>query len=503
MKLDAIYLRKSRKDIEAEMQGAGDTLKRHEELLMETAKVNHCHVGEIYREIKSGESIADRPEMMRLLADVAAEKWRSVLVTEVPRLARGKTADQGLVAETFAKSGTLIITPTGVIDPGEDTGEDRLDLDLFMARWEYKSIKRRQLRGRQSSLEEGKFIGSQAPFGYQRYKLNGQKGWSLEIIPEEAEIVKKIYADFLSGAAIHHITKKLNLTGIHTRTGKLWRAPTVRQILSNPTYTGNVWWGKRNQGKREKKEPLIFKGLHQAIIEPETFSAAQALFESNAAPPTDSIQNPLSGIVRCGRCGATMIRQPDSRHVRRDQLRCRTHGCTNIAAPLEDVENAIIASLDQWLRQYQLDLKNAEKDRSIFQQEETLKAAIKQKEKEINDLHQQLDKTYTLLEQGVYTTEVFLERNHKINARRTEEENNLDILYGELKNMVTIDNKKEAIPSIQQVIEGYRKLKESESKNKMLREVLEKVEYIKEPNHKSPDHFKLTLYPRLPHTPKN
>ena len=93
----AMYLRKSRKDMELEAMGEGETLARHHARLLNLAAKHDIHPDQIvvYRETVSGDSIDDRPEMLRLLADVYAKKYKGVLVTEVERLARGNTKDLG------------------------------------------------------------------------------------------------------------------------------------------------------------------------------------------------------------------------------------------------------------------------------------------------------------------------------------------------------------------------------------------------------------------------
>ena len=107
-----IYLRKSRRDIEAEQRGEGETLARHRVMLTELAARRGLPIGRIYHEIVSGDTISDRPVMQELLRDVQAGKWAGVLVAEIERLARGDTIDQGIVAQAFKFSGTHIITPT-------------------------------------------------------------------------------------------------------------------------------------------------------------------------------------------------------------------------------------------------------------------------------------------------------------------------------------------------------------------------------------------------------
>jgi len=106
-----LYLRKSRADMEAEARGEGETLARHEKILLDLAKKMRLNITQIYRELVSGESISSRPVMQQLLHEVEQGMWDGVLVVEVERLARGDTIDQGIVAQAFKYSNAKIITP--------------------------------------------------------------------------------------------------------------------------------------------------------------------------------------------------------------------------------------------------------------------------------------------------------------------------------------------------------------------------------------------------------
>jgi DNA invertase Pin-like site-specific DNA recombinase len=120
----AIYLRKSRADAEAEARGELETLARHEKQLIELSIKMNLKIEKTYREVVSGETIAARPEMQQLLADVEKGLYEGVLVMEVERLARGDTVDQGIVAQTFKYSNTKIITPTKTYDPNDEFDEE-------------------------------------------------------------------------------------------------------------------------------------------------------------------------------------------------------------------------------------------------------------------------------------------------------------------------------------------------------------------------------------------
>lgn len=142
MKDYCMYLRKSRADVEAEARGEGETLSRHQNILLELAKKQKLNLVKIYREIVSGDSIAARPQMQSLLADITDGKYAGVLVVEVERLARGDTIDQGIVAQAFRESSTKIVTPTKTYDPDNEFDEEYFEFSLFMSRREYKTIKR-------------------------------------------------------------------------------------------------------------------------------------------------------------------------------------------------------------------------------------------------------------------------------------------------------------------------------------------------------------------------
>ena len=189
MENNCIYLRKSRADREAEDRGEMETLARHEKLLLDLAKRQNLHIGAIYKEVVSGETISARPVMQQLLSEVERGLWDGVLVVEVERLARGDTIDQGVVSRAFQYSGTRIITPTKTYDPNNEFDEEYFEFGLFMSRREYKTIKRRLNAGRLASVKEGKYVGNKPPYGYRRVKLSKEKGFTLEPIPEQANVV--------------------------------------------------------------------------------------------------------------------------------------------------------------------------------------------------------------------------------------------------------------------------------------------------------------------------
>ena len=113
----ALYLRKSRADMDAEARGDGETLAKHRAALTAYARNRGLLIVREYAEIVSGDSIAARPQMQQLLEDVKSGMYAGVIVNDVDRLGRGDSIDQEIIKLTFAAAHTLIITPYSDIDP--------------------------------------------------------------------------------------------------------------------------------------------------------------------------------------------------------------------------------------------------------------------------------------------------------------------------------------------------------------------------------------------------
>ncbi|WP_231687054.1 recombinase family protein [Bacillus sp. JCM 19034] len=200
-----IYLRKSRKDIESERKEGGDTLERHRKLLLEVVKKeNHNLVREPYEEVVSGEYIIERPQIQQMLKEVENGAVDAVLVVDLDRLGRGDMYDMGSIYRAFSYSETLVLTPTDVIDPTQENSELMFGVKSIVSREELKSINKRLQNGRRASAKEGKFIGKQAPYGYQI-----DQNLKLVPDPEAAPIVKIIFEKISEGLGRHKVARYL------------------------------------------------------------------------------------------------------------------------------------------------------------------------------------------------------------------------------------------------------------------------------------------------------
>jgi DNA invertase Pin-like site-specific DNA recombinase len=519
-----MYLRKSRADAEAEAHGEGETLARHEKALLELAKRQNLNVTEIYREIVSGETIAARPVMQHLLSEVEQDVWTGVLVMEVERLARGDTMDQGLVAQTFKFGATKIITPAKTYDPNNEFDEEYFEFGLFMSRREYKTINRRLQRGRLASVMEGKYVASQAPYGYIRVKLEKEKGYTLAIDPERGEIVKMIFDLYINGETTTEgvrrlgtglIAGRLNQMNIPPLRHQYWVAITIRDILINPVYAGKIRWNYRprkkkivngvptNERARNDAGCIVADGLHPPIVSPEVFKAVQeGMAQSPPAPIGRKLplRNPLAGLIVCGRCGRKMVLQRHSGKTHR--IACYARSCDNVGAPYALVEKRIFAALKDWLRDYKVQWGNCspKADTGI----EVKRKAAKNLKGDAVALKAQLSGMHDFLERGVYTVDQFLDRSRSVSERIKDAEKKLKALEKEIE--IETNREKHRVniaPKIEQLFEVYENLPNASAKNDLLKEVMEKAVYIKTERGsrrrpENADKFELTVFPKLP-----
>ena len=368
----AMYLRKSRRDVELEAVGAEDTLERHRRVLLDLARRYQLTVTKIYQEVVSGDTIDARPQMQQLLRAVEDGAFDAVLCHDIDRLGRGGMRDQGRILEAFKWSHTAIITPDKIYDLDADMDEEAVEFKTLSARYEYRMIKKRLARGREASVREGKFIGHTAPYGYERYKLKGQKGWSLRPIEPQASVVRDVFRWFTASGedriGVSLIVRRLNERGIPGPSGKDWTDGSVRGILSNPEYAGFIRTKNRPTQKvmvdgvltqTRRRVPLsemeLYPGLHDAIIPKEVWEAARDRLANNKSRPGPKqmpMKNPLSGLVICGQCGRAMVRRPYGNGYP-DGLICPYTSCSCVGSTLATVEGEILEELRRWAAQLQ------------------------------------------------------------------------------------------------------------------------------------------------------
>lgn len=508
------YLRKSRRDMELEALGQGETLARHEKALADLAQRLGVNISRWYREIVSGETIQERPQARQLLSDVGTGLWDGVLVMDVDRLARGDSIDQGVIMQTMMYAGTLVITPDKIYDPTDEADAEFFEVKLFFARREYNMIKKRMQRGRLQSALDGCY---QSPdlYGYKRYKLPGRKGWSLQIVPEQAAVVRSIYEWYAYGmdgrdVGADSIARRLNDMGLTTLRGNRWTASAVKGILHNPTYTGKIRWNARQQqfrivdGKRVKSRPvsdspICVKGLHEAIIDDELWQKVADIMQSHGKRPKNSMRalvNPFAGLMVCGECGHMMQIKGDPNR-RGDYIECTTQDCPTCAAYLFVVEDMVLEFMRGWVRDYEANGSAA----PVAAPDDSARAsALAQQREQLSDLKKKLGRVYEYYEAGDYSRVEFSQRRADLTGQIDAVQAHIAALQAAAPDSRDIGP---LIPQVRTVLAAYDIAPDAAAKNNLLRTVIDRIEYRKPRrlyrNNNLGDYINLVIYPKYPH----
>ena len=496
MDVYAIYLRKSRADMEAEKLGEGETLARHKKILTELAARKGLYIGKIYQEIVSGaESIDDRPEIKQLIEDCYAGKYKGILIVEVTRLSRGSQKDAQTILDCLKyanrNNGVLVITPTKTYDIAHNhDDEEYMEFELFMSRREYKMIKRRMDRGREQAVVEGNYMGSYRPYGYDILKTKTAR----TLIPneDEAPIVKQIFEwSIKENISARKIAERLDAMGVPTYSGDPeWSGATIKTILTNPTYMGKVRWNDRMQVKTMKNGELVtsrprsnhtdkfmlYDGKHKdyALVDEETFKAASSKFYSDRTKADFKLQNPLAGIMVCQKCQKMMQYQAyknktaSPRYLHRQSKVCKVK-----SAFADDVMKAISHSLKLYIEEFEMKVDNLPdvNENTILQQMEGLQRKAAQVKKK-------LSKAFDDYEDGVYTANEFVERKTKHNATLEALQKQMDELENSIPEKEEFEEKimylSDALDSL--LDEGL----DAEVKNEYLKRIVDKIEFSRE-----------------------
>ena len=480
-KLWLMYLRKSRADNQDE--SVEEVLRKHETILQEWARRELGHeIPEdcIYREIVSGgESIEDREEMQKVLTRVEDANVAGVLCVDPQRLSRGSLTDCDLLIDKLRYTKTLVVTPVMIYDL-ENKMERRFFQDELMRGRDYLDyVKEVLYRGRYQSSARGNAI-FQPPYGYNKVKIG--KDWTLEP-NENADVVRMIFDWYVKEyKSPGQICKDLDKLMIPSSKGTNWGRESVLRILKNVHYDGKVVFGRKKttvvfeNGKKvtkrlmqQEEDMLIVEGKHPAIVDHEIFELAQERINGRAylAPRTSGeLSNPFAGLLRCPICGYAMAYHSGRKHK---SYNCKNY-CSKVLT-IKDLTNAVkTALLTEHLPELEEKQRNGDGNSMVIQ-----KQLVDRLEKQMAELRKQEAKQYDLLETGIYTNEVFLERNAALREKITACSGQLEEAK---KNLPKAVNYEEKIITLREAIESLDDdTMPVDKKNRLLKSIIKEIQY--------------------------
>jgi DNA invertase Pin-like site-specific DNA recombinase len=302
-----------------------------------------------YDEGISGTSVKKREGFNRMIGDAENGEISLILTKEVSRFARN-TIDTLSYTRKLSSLGIGMIFMNDGIDTRDKDGELRLTIMASIAQEESRKTSERVKWGMRRKMEQGRVLGHQKMLGF---RLENQ---TLVIVPEEAEVVRKIFNMYVhEKKGGHTIAKELNTAGIFNQNGNYWYADSISRLIKNDKYVGDLTqWKKyctdfltktikKNTGDNPN-EPLIFiKNHHEGIIDRETWNLAQAQLEERVALTREGRRHSqrywYSSKLLCGKCGTPFASSCNKSAVNRTLLcRCRTR----IGTPHKIADGSII-----------------------------------------------------------------------------------------------------------------------------------------------------------------
>ena len=378
------YDRKSRSD--DPLLSVEEVLEKHGKILEEYA-VKYLG-GPIpdenkFKEVGSGESIDSRPEIKRLLKAIESPARKAILVVDVQRLSRGDLEDAGRLIKLLRYTNTYVITPMKTYDLRDEYDRDAFERELKRGNEYLEYFKKIQARGKLLSIKEGNYVGSVAPYGYERVRIKDGKKECFTLVEkkEEADVVRSIFDWYCNeGLGVEAICRRLESLNIKTKSGgSKWYAYVIFSMLENVHYIGCVRWNWRKtikviedqevkvlRPKAKVDEYLIFEGKHEGIISKELFDRAREVRGSKPPVKTDTtLKNPFSGIMYC-KCGAKIGYNTYTRNgieYAAPKLRCNNQvRCKSGSVEFSEVMEYICETLRDCIADFKLRINNNQED---------------------------------------------------------------------------------------------------------------------------------------------
>lgn len=490
-----VYLRKSRSD--DPLLSVEEVLARHEAILDEWCIKNLG--GKVpeenkYREVVSGETIADRPDMQTILKRIESPKIKGVIIVEVQRLSRGDLEDAGRIIKLFRFTNTLAVTPQKAYDLRDEYDRDAFERELKRGNEYLEYIKKIMNRGKDSSvINEGNYIGTRPPYGYDKIwiKDGKKKCPTLAINEEEANVVRMIFDMYvIQNMGAPNIAHALDDLHIPTRNGGYWSQGTIKDILSNVHYIGKVRWkwrptisivedGEVIKTRPRKGEYSIAEGKHKPIISEELFNAAQEKKSRNPRyKKSTPIINPLASILYC-RCGKAMIMKKYSANGKtylsyacNDQVHCGTGSCR-----VDLLINLVADTLRQYIADFEIQRQNDNGD-EIKLHENRIKT-LEKKLKDINARELAQWEAQANPDPSMrMPQDIFRQLNEKLRKEKAAVEEDLHIAYETIPQAINYEAK---VQSFSEALDALLDPgKTAIEKNRLLKDCIERIEYYRE-----------------------
>lgn len=274
----------------------------------------------------------NRPEFNRMMDDARAGKIDIILTKTVSRLGRNSAALLKVLQELKELDVTVIFDGEN-INTADPNALFYLQFRAVQAETEARQNSEYQKWAIRNRYKQG-IPNNARPYGYVMVDHH------LEIVPEEAEVIKRIFTMYLSGMGRQTICKALNSEGILPLMSTKWQQSTICGVLRNEVYVGDLllqknyvrdFLTKQNRRNRGELPMYLVQDAHEPIIDRETFEKVQTEIERRKKLHTGlnkrTKQEPrlLSQLIVCGHCGKSLYYKLNHGSAERRLWGCKTH----------------------------------------------------------------------------------------------------------------------------------------------------------------------------------
>ena len=292
-----------------------ETQKAHYESYI-NANDDWVFVGIYFDEGVSGTKVEKRNGLLQMLSDCEHGSIDFLITKSISRFSRN-TTDCLEMVRRLQELDVPVFFEKENINTGSMDSELMLTILSSMAESESISISQNSKWSVQKRFQNGTYIVSYPPYGYEN------KNGEMVIIPEQADVVKRMFEEALTGKGTRAIARGLEKDGVPTKKGNTWSAGTVNGILKNEKYTGDAIFQKtftdsrfnRHKNKGELNQYLV-KDHHEPIVSHEMFDKVQNLLEHHGQEVSIEkdkgkyqARYAFSGKIICGECGSTFKRR--------------------------------------------------------------------------------------------------------------------------------------------------------------------------------------------------
>lgn len=284
----ALYLRISTNNLSQK-----DSIENQKQLLLDYIRQQGYTLYEIYIDIGSGTN-SNRKAFKKLIQDAKQKKFDVVISKELSRLARNARISLEF-KDVIMDKGIHIITLDNAINTvTSDKGISEYGLYAWIYENESRNTSRRIKDTMRTSGKNGRFVKAEGPLGY-----DVVDGKLIIRSDDSPDVVRRIFSLYIKGHGATYIARLFNKEGVKTpgqfknksNAGTLWHQSSIRKILCNGNFTGDLYVGKETTsdvGSKDKKRIknetcIVVENTHEPIISKEDFETVQKIIKEKAA----------------------------------------------------------------------------------------------------------------------------------------------------------------------------------------------------------------------------